>query len=323
MNRKIYVMPIFIALCGILGLNSCRPAEAPVPTDERPVIPNKESVVVPVAINVDKSYENDESVIAEGDESYIDIPSGLEITRSLKDYQKDEQLENGVHYRVLAYRKDENKHVLEVNEDFVFGSDKKLDLDKTKKYTLIIYSFGDTNEVPKPDNISDINKVSINYTKAKLFLYDRKDDYIPSDEILKLKLRNQFTGIKIVLDEGIAGPMSSISEAKLTYKAIEKAVFNLDNGKPTIESSNRNVVIDELNFKGPRESRESDWNYMILSPENQEFSFEAKVSMDTSMAGVDLGEMKIKLNVKGNARQTIKIGHQLKGTPYTLKDIKK
>jgi len=250
-------------------------------------------------------------VIEEGDKIYTDRP-GLEITRSLKDSQKDEQLENGVHYRVLAYRKDGNSHVLEVNEDFVSGSNKKLNLDKTKKYTLIIYSFGDTNEVPKPDNFSDISKVSVDYTKAKSFLYDRKDDYTPSDEILKLKLRHQFTGIKIVLDEGIAGPgMSSISEAKLTYKDIEKAVFNLDNGKPTIESSDRDVVIGELNFKGPRESRESDWNYMILSPEEQEFSFDAKVSMDTSIGGADLGDMKIKINVKGNARQVIKIDQRL------------
>gem|GEM_PF-5739971 len=46
MNRKIYVKPVFIALCGILGLNSCRPAESPISIDDRPSIPNKESAII-------------------------------------------------------------------------------------------------------------------------------------------------------------------------------------------------------------------------------------------------------------------------------------
>jgi len=325
MNRKTKLKSLSIVLCGILGLNSCRPAEVPIPTDDRPVIPNKESVIVPVAINVDKSYENDESIIAEGSYGYVDFPKsmmgGLEIKHFLKDYQNDEKLSNGIHYRVLAYKKTETGHILESNEDFVIGGDKKLNLDKTQKYTLIIYSFGEKNIVPKPSNISDLNKVSVDYTKAKLFLYDREDDYIPSEENegLKLKLKHQFTGIKIVLDASdyfggnVAGHMTNVSDVKLTYKGINKAIFNLGNGKPTIESSHREISINRMALNGTRESKESDWNYMILSPEDQELDFEAKVSMDKPMNGVNIGEIKTKLHVKRGVRQTIKISQQLCG----------
>jgi len=326
MNRKTKLKSLFMVLCGILGLNSCRPIEAPIPTDDRPVVPNKESVIVPVTINVDKSYENDESIIAEGSYGYVDFPEsmmgGLEIKHFLKDYQNDKTLSNGIHYRVLAYKKTEAGHILESNEDFVVGGDKKLNLDKTQKYTLIIYSFGDRYMVPEPTNSSNINEVSIDYTKAKSLLYDREEDYNPNgeNEELKLKLKHQFTGIKIVLDASdyfggnVAGHMTNISDAKLKYKGIKKAIFNLGNGKPTIESSRGEIsIINIMTLNGTRESKESDWNYMILSPEDQELDFEAKVSMDKPMDGVNLGEIKTKLHVKRGVRQTIKISQQLCG----------
>jgi len=305
-----------MVLCGVWGLNSCRPAETPTPvTKDHPNNPKnndpgnpKESVVIPVGINVDKSYENDKSVIDEEDLSYTRIP--LVVTRLLKEHQNDEELGNGVHYRVLAYKKSLNGYTLEKNEDFVVGEDKKLNLNKNQKYTLIVYSFNNTTISPRPDNASDINNVSINYTNAESFLYYREEDYTPNkkDEKLKLKLRHQFAGIKIIIDEDIVAQMANITETKLTYIGINKAIFNLGNGKPTIESSNQSVVIDKLNFKGPRNSRESDWNYIILSPEEQELDFEGKVSFDKSTGGiVDLGKIELKIKVKGNARQTIKI----------------
>jgi len=326
MNKKIQLKSLSIVLCGVLGLNSCRPIDAPIPViDDQPDNPKK-SVVVPIGITADKSYENDESVISGDNQMNFTVfnpnefKGAFEVKRILKNYPTNETLGDGTHYRVLAYRKDGNSHVLEVNEDFVLGSDKKLDLDKTKKYTLIIYSFGDRYVIPEPSNASNIDKVSIDYTKAKTLFYDREEDYTPSEknERLKIKLKHQFTGIKIVLDAsdyfgGVAGHMTGIKDAKLTYKGINKAIFNLGNGKSTIESSNREISINQMAFKGSKESKESNWKYIILSPDNDEIAFEAQVLMDKPMDGIDLGKIKTKINVKTGARQTIKISPQLCG----------
>jgi len=323
MNKKKHAKVVFMALCGVLGLNSCRPVEAPIPIDgnHHPINP-KESSIIPVAVSVGKSYENDESETSGKDnQQKIDLifrpkefKGALEIRR-LDDHQSDEELEYGVHYRVLAYQKMGSNFTLYKTEDFVYGGEKKLELDKAQRYKLIIYSFGSTSEIPEPSNKDNIEKVSIDYTEAKTLLYEIKDDYVAT-EGLKLKLKNQLTGIKVVLDAsdyfggGVEGRMKDIVDAKITYKGVSRAIFNLGNGKSDMKSSGKNTI--KLNFKGFESVKESDWTYIML-PKDEKVTFEARVSMDKPMDGADLGKIKTTIPVERNTRQTIKISQQLCG----------
>jgi len=154
MNKKNHSKAVFMALCG---------APIPINGNHNPINP-KESSIIPVGVSVGKSYENDESI---GDNNQQKIPpvfnpkefkGALEIKR-LNDHQSDEELEGGVHYRVLAYKQMGNDLIFNKSEDFVIGGEKKLELDKNQKYTLIIYSFGSTSEIPEPKNTKNIDKV--------------------------------------------------------------------------------------------------------------------------------------------------------------------
>jgi|GEM_PF-749461 len=337
MNRKIHTKSLLIAICGVVGLNSCRQSEIPITPDKDPkavVTPtpdNKEGEEgrVPITLNVVKSYGYEDSTPGDIDESYVDFlghgkrsMGALEIQRRL-DSPKDEILESGVHYRVLAYSKDEEHfyYTLERNEDFIAGSNNKLELDKSKNYTIIAYSFGSTDIVPFPNNLDDINKVNLDYTKAKRLFYAIKENYTPSadSDRLDIQLKDQITSIKVVLDASdffggnVKGKIEKIENSKLIYRGHSKAVLRLGSAKREIESNNKEVSVN-LSFSGTNDARkESDWKYIILSPENNDLTFETKVSMDEPMKGVNLGKIKTKIRVRKGLRQTFTLNQQLCG----------
>jgi len=104
--------------------------------------------------------------------------------------------------------------------------------------------------------------------------------------------------------------MKDIVDAKIIYKGASSAIFNLGTGESEIKSSGKNII--KLNFKGFESVKESDWKYIML-PKDEKVTFEARVSMDKPMDGVDLGKIKTTIPVTENTRQTIKISQQLCG----------
>jgi len=137
-------------------------------------------------------------------------------------------LEDGIKYKILAYKKNGNSYIFHKSCDFTAGNNSKIILDAEQNYTFLIFSM-ETKELPEIVNENDFENVHFSLDKSDLnsqILYQRIDDFVPNgyiNDTLPVKLKHVNSNIRLILDssklirDNEGKKIISISNSWITY----------------------------------------------------------------------------------------------------------
>jgi len=319
-NKNLNPNFLYILLFAILFLNACSPSREPETLDA-----NSKNNFVPVNINLLKvSYENIDSKNEENSK-YTYVLSGnigaTEVERKL-DFPKDEVLANGSICRIVVYKKIKDKYIWYKNEDFIVGKTnlENFRLDTTENYTLFIYSLGNSEKLPELINQSDFNNAYVDYTNAKNFFYQIKDNFTPSkhkENNLNIHLKYGLTGIKLEIDTSdfyggnIPGNIISIKNPKITYKGGAQARLKISDTSKNIISEDKEISLNDISFNNEIGVKKiSEWISLNTNTSTNNIVFSAEIEINNGIK--DIINIPIK-NIKQDFRQIIKLNLELCG----------
>jgi len=304
---------ILLVGCSILYLSSCRSASDPLEnTPEGTVTVKINSPIVGVNNN-DKEYPVSQVQITPDN-----IAAAIEIERNVE-YPKDEKLANGIHYKMVIYKKNGEQYTFQESKDFIAGNNQEIYLDKSKNYTLIIYSIGTNSAVPDLVNQKDFNNAYIDADylnkKAKDLLYQRIDDFVPKDNSLPIKLERKISSIKFIIDvsdfyggSNISSKVTELRDVRVIYFEYKKAKLNISNNEIAYEGADK-VISDDLKFTSESNKEISEWN--ILRINSEKIRLNATILID---GFDDPGSYNFQIkNIKQGYSQTITLKPELCG----------
>jgi len=320
MNKNFKINLLHFLLCGVLFLNACDS-----PQEIEPYNANNEEKSLPININLLKvSYEN---IDAKNTEiaKYTHVLTGnigaAEVERKL-DYPDNEILATGITCRIIAYKKVKDKYIWYKNEDFVVGktNSSNFRLNIAENYTLIIYSLGNSENLPELINQNDFENAYIDYTNAKDFLYQRIDDFTPNkheQNNLDIQLKHELTGIRLEIDTSdfyggnLPSNITSIKNPKISYKGTSKARLKISNTSKNIISGDKEISLSDINFnKESGVKKISEWINFNTNADTNDIVFSAEIETNNGIK--DLLNIPIQ-NIKQNFRQIIKFNLELCG----------
>jgi len=200
----------------------------------------KPSPVTPEKCTDEKAVNNGEEAPCRYEEPKPDI---LSISVSVVDTELVEGSLNGklateTKYRAIVYKEDgsyfsHNDYTVDsdTNENFsLIKSD-------TEKYTIVVYSFNSTNDLPE---ITDKEKVNINSAVINFdinqgqLMYARINNYKPlKNENIEVKLRHKFTPFTLIIDNS-----STLSDFYKIEKVEYAKINNNQKGEISLSSGN-------------------------------------------------------------------------------------
>jgi len=198
--------------------------------------------------------------------------ASLGLTSSVK----DDNLPNGIRYKILIYKKTGNIFVYDGERDVVVGDRKNnnIKLITNQNYTLIILS-NKTNNPPYIFNREIIDKANIlNDNLNEKILYQRIDNFIPNgvNDVINVKLKYKTNSIRIILDAsdilgGNTGEkISFIEKSRISFT--KRKQFNIGRTNTTGESLNITKNIEGFNKK-PRKNIVYSYFNDALNIENE------------------------------------------------------
>jgi len=319
MNKNFKINLLNLLFCGVLFLNACDP-----PQEIGPYNAKGEEKSVPININLLKvSYENIDTKNTET-AKYTHVLIGnigaAEVERKL-DYPENEILATGITCRIIAYKKVKDKYIWDKTEDFVVGktNSSNFRLNVAENYTLIIYSLGNSENLPELINQNDFDNAYIDYTNAKDFLYQRIDNFTPSkyERNLDIQLKHELTGIKLEMNASdfyggnIPSNITSIKKPKISYKGTSKARLKISDTSKNVISGNKEISLSDINFnKESGVKKISEWINLNINADTNDIVFSAEIETNNGIK--DVLNIPIQ-NIKQNFRQIIKFNLELCG----------
>jgi len=272
--------------CAILYLNSCHSINEqldPIHASDGTQIPV--SLISPIVgpHNRDKEYPVNHFQINKNN-----MTAAVEMER-IVEHPKDYKLEDGIHYKVIVYKKINDKYTFQESKDFITGNKNEIYLAKNEKYTIITYSLGTNSVIPDLINQEDFANAKINadyvHEKAKELLYQRIDDFIPDGyHNLPIKLESKMTNIKLVIDvsdfygANVSGEVTSLVDYAVTYKKYEKATLNISSNKVFYEGEDM-VISNEFKFDSEPHKKIAVLKNILLN-DSEEITFTAKLEVN-------------------------------------------
>jgi len=318
MNKSFKTNLLPALFCGVLLLNSCnRSSNDPVPVsvDER-----ENSVTVNVNL-LEASYENTSTTDVKNTEIHTllgDI-GATEVERILEN-PESKALADGTTFKVVAYKKSKDKYIWQKNVDLIVGktNTQQIHLDTTGNYTLVIYSLGNDKALPDLVNQSDFDNAYVDYTNAKDLLYQRIDDFRPSEQNnIDIKFRHELTSLKLKINAsdfyggGNHPNITLINNPRINYKEVSQARFKVSDASKSIISGEKEVSLKGINFNNETDViKISEWNNIIANTDTNNIVFSADIEMNNG----NKYSLNVPIqNIKQGYRQTIKLNLQLCG----------
>jgi len=202
----------------------------------------------------------DENAINNGEPGDCKYPKTFSVGVSVIDTEfvgeiSNGQLEAGTKYRSIVYKEDGS--YLE-HKDYTVGSTiENFSLANTDKYTIVVYSFGSTENLPE---ITDVEKGNISNATLDFdvnqgnLTYAKISDYVPeSDGNVNVKLINKFSLITLSLNNQTSSPsvLSTITQINnVQIDNNQKGKISLSSGEITerTDSQMANITFSSNTF---------------------------------------------------------------------------
>jgi len=327
MKRNIKHSSLCILACGVFLLGSC---------DRRGGVTDPDNTYFEPPLNIEVntpkySYKN-----ASEDEAltnkYVQITeenvtAAVEVERTIES-DKNSELSKGIHYKIVAYKKEGEKYNFQFSKDFVAGNESKIPLNKSQTYTLIIYSFGNKDVVPDMVDQNDFDNAYIPFNPSDKnestgLLYQRIESFKPDEkDKLNIDLEYKISRIKLIIDASDfyggnnSGRITTLNDIELSYPRYEIAELAVNKGELRYKGE-ETKTIRNLDFTTLSASKkESNWlNLFINKAKNKgNITLNAKIIVDGIESNIPY-RINIK-NVKENFKQTINLKLELCGLYY-------
>jgi len=326
MKKNIKNSLLYILACGILCANSCGSR-----SEDEPVVVNPADAPAGTLIDVNIGLpttgytETDTKANTYAQITEDNVTSAVEVERII-DPSDDYQLRNGVHYKVVAYKKIDNKYIFQKSNDFVVGDNNKISLNKSQNYTVIIYSLDTYDVLPDLDNQQEFDNAffKINSADEKstpILMYQRIDDFIPDGKNnLNIKLEPKISKIRFTIDASDfyggnnAGVITNLKDVKLSYSKYRDAKLKIsDKSNQLIFNGDDIKTLDISNFSSDSNKKASEWiNLPVNTSKNAgNIKLNAEITVDGIKSDIPY---KIDINnVKSGLKQNINLKLELCG----------